>query len=374
MKRLAISPRKDWEEKVKQQGFVYYNDYYKEDACYAFSREEIDNLEEATGEVFDMCCKVMDHLIKSPHVLLDKFKIPEQFVQLIIESWKEDEVSIYGRFDFAYDGKNIKVLEFNADTPTSLLEASVIQWYWLQEFDSKKDQFNSIHDKLVSHASDCKDYLSNKVFFASIKDSQEDYMTTSYIKDCFIQAGYETEQINVEDISVDASGNFCTKSGEEIGSIFKLYPYEWMFHEEFASCLAESIKNGLNWIEPVYKAIWSNKMFMYYLYDLFPESPYLLKCKLEPSGMENYVAKPILSREGANVTIFKKEKIIAKTEGEYGEEGFIYQEYFEIPKHNGKTPVIGSWVVGGLPAGIGIRESDNIITDNMANFVPHFFE
>jgi glutathionylspermidine synthase len=374
MKRISITPRKNWENSVRQQGFVYYNDYYKEDSCYVFSKEEIENIEKATVEVFDMCCKTMDFLINTPHLLVDIFKIPSQFVPLIVNSWKQDDVALYGRFDLAYDGENIKVLEFNADTPTSLLEASVIQWYWLQEFDQTKDQFNSIHEKFVAHIENCKDYLNEKVFLASITGSEEDYMTTKYIEDCFNQAGVRTEYIHVEDICVNEDGDFCSNSGELIKSIFKLYPYEWMFHEEFSDNLAESLKKGNTWMEPVYKAVWSNKMFMYYLHKMFPNSPYVLKCQLTPEGMENYVVKPLLSREGANVTIFEGTDIIAQTGGEYGEEGFVYQEYFKIPKFEGKTPILGSWVVGGESAGMGIRESENLITNNMAQFISHMID
>lgn len=373
MQRLSITPRENWEEKIKQQGFIYYNEYYKEDSCYVFSKEEINNLEKATTDIFDMSCKVMEHLIANPD-LLANFKIPSKFIPLIVNSWKQDDIALYGRFDLAYNGKDIKVLEFNADTPTSLLEGSVIQWYWLQEFNSSKDQFNSIHEKFVEHIKNCKEYLDKKVFLASIKDNAEDFMTTKYIEDCFIQAGCTTEYICIEDICVNAEGDFCTGEGELIESIFKLYPYEWMFHEEFSDNLVQSIEAGNTWMEPIYKAIWSNKMFMYYLHQLFPDSPYVLDCRLSPKGMTNYVAKPLLSREGANVTIVKDGSTIASTEGEYGEEGFIYQEYFHIPKFEGKTPVLGSWIVGGEAAGMGIRESDSLITNNMAYFVSHFID
>ncbi len=52
---------------------------------------------------------------------------------------------------------------------------------------------------------------------------------------------------------------------------------------------------------------------------------------------------------------------------------FLFQEYFEVPKFEGSTPILGSWLIGGLPAGMGIRESDKLITDNMSKFIPHFF-
>ena len=68
---------------------------------------------------------------------------------------------MYGRFDLAYDGTTPpKLLEYNADTPTSLLEAAVIQWRWQQDMRPERDQFNSIHERLLA---DCGDYTAHVV-------------------------------------------------------------------------------------------------------------------------------------------------------------------------------------------------------------------
>jgi hypothetical protein len=36
--------------------------------------------------------------------------------------------------------------------------------------------------------------------------------------------------------------------------------------------------------------------------------------------------------------------------------------------------VLGSWVVDGNAAGLGIRESDGPVTDYWARFVPHYID
>ena len=87
----------------------------------------------------------------------------------------------------------------------------------------------------------------------------------------------------------------------------------------------------------------------------------------------DYARKPLLSREGSNIQLFKHGSIISETAGEYGKEGFIYQRLCPLTEFDNKYPVIGSWGVGQESAGIGIRESDNLITDNMSRFVPHLF-
>ena len=57
----------------------------------------------------------------------------------------------------------------------------------------------------------------------------------------------------------------------------------------------------------------------------------------------------------------------------YGEEGFVYQGVAPLPDSTADYPVIGSWIVGDEPAGIGIREDDSPITRNSSRFVPHYF-
>ncbi|ANE51368.1 glutathionylspermidine synthase family protein [Flavisolibacter tropicus] len=371
MKRLSITPRPHWQTTVQEQGFVFYKDYYNETAAYEFSADEVDQLESATAEIFDMCLAVVEHVIQ--HQLWDQFFIPKAYAELITHSWKEDAISFYGRMDLAYDGKNIKLLEFNADTPTSLLEASVIQWYWLQEHNKALDQFNSIHEKLMAHMKVCQEYfLPGKLFFACSHDSEEDFITTKYLEDVAQQTGIDTAFLYINEVGVDDRELFCTPQGEIMRNIFKLYPWEWMFGEEFGRYLAIN-QYGMNWIEPPYKAILSNKMVLKYLHDLFPNSPYILPCAYGQPLSDSYVRKPVYSREGANAMIVHKNVVLEETSGEYGEEGYIFQEYFPIPKHNGQTPVIGSWLIGGVPAGMGIRESSGLITGNTSLFCPHYF-
>ena len=372
MKRHIIEPRFQWEEKVQEQGFLFYKDYYFEDACYEFTIAEIDKIEEATAAIYEMCLAVVQHVIDND--LWNEFFIPEEYAELIKWSWNTDQPSLYGRFDLAYNGTDIKLLEFNADTPTLLIEAGVIQWYWLQEYNSSLDQFNSIHEKLVDYIGQCKPRFSNnKLHLTCLSTDTEDFMTTKYIEETVRQAGVDTEFIILENISVDEDKQFITPDGELIKNVFKLYPYEWMFAEEFGEHLISNMEKCY-WIEPVYKAILSNKMMLKYIYELFPDSPYILPCSFDKPINNSYAKKPVFSREGANVSIVKDGTIIEQHDGEYGDEGYIYQQYFELPEFDGYRPILGSWIIGGEPAGMGIRESSNLVTNAMSRFCPHFFK
>jgi glutathionylspermidine synthase len=105
------------------------------------------------------------------------------------------------------------------------------------------------------------------------------------------------------------------------------------------------------WIEPVWKAILSNKGILALLWEMYPDHPNLLPaCLNGPRGMGDYVRKPLLSREGANVTLVRDGQSFS-TGGDYGGEGFVYQQLFPLPNFEGNHPVVGSWVVGGEARG-----------------------
>lgn len=375
MKRIEFFPRSNWQNTIEQQGFLFNADgnYWKENAAYSFTEAEILAIEKATNDIFSMCCEAVDYVIKREWY--DRFHIDRKYGELIKWSWQEDQPSLYGRMDLSVNNGQIKLLEFNADTPTALLESSVIQWYWLKDVKPMADQFNSIHEKLIAHYQVIRRWMkSNQMHFCCVEDSLEDLMTEKYLEDVAQQAGLDTRFLFMEQLGFDSGKNHFTDDlFEPVETIFKLYPYEWMLAEEFGPQLITT-RDTCWWIEPAWKMLLSNKMILCVLHELFPRSLYILPCKTTPPLSGSYVQKPIYSREGANVDIRLNGLSIERTGGEYGLEGFIYQEYAPLPDFNGNHPVVGSWVIGGEAAGMGIRESDNLITGNTSRFVPHYFE
>ena len=161
--------------------------YWDETASYEFTAAEVDQIEEATNTLHQMCLELVQDVIDKKQ--FDLFEIRRGQADLICRSWDENEPTIYGRFDFAFDGSGPpKLLEYNADTPTSLLEAAVIQWYWLKDIYPDADQFNSLHEKLIAKWKDIANYLSKPVYFASA-DYPEDLLTIAYLRDTAEQAG-----------------------------------------------------------------------------------------------------------------------------------------------------------------------------------------
>lgn len=373
MERVTTSPRNNWQAAVENLGFGFHTSdvpYWDESAYYTLTLDEVTALETATAKLWEMCLEAVQHVIDNK--LYSKFHIPEMFIKYIEKTWNDDHPAIYGRFDLAYKNGKIKMLEFNADTPTSLYEAGIVQWFWLQDFDKSKDQFNSIHEKLIAYWKYLKVYLRpGKLHFTCLKETLEDLTNTEYMRDCAMQAGIETKLVYIDDIGWDENAQqFVDLEDEPITNIFKLYPWEWMAGEDFGKNILRDTNDAF-WIEPAWKMILSNKAILPVLYELFPNSEYLLPAYFDEHGMSDYVKKPLLSREGANIDIIKHFGTIELTTGEYGDEGYVYQELFQLPEFDGNYPVVGSWVIGQEPAGMGIREAKTLVTDNKSRFIPH---
>lgn len=376
MKRYTIKPRTGWQEKVEEIGFSFHSlddPYWDESVYYEFSMNEIETIENATIDLWNKCLEAVQYVIDNQ--LFSKFHIPEWFVPHLIRSWEEDAPAIYGRFDFVFKNGTPKLLEFNADTPTSLFEASVVQWHWLQDFNPACDQFNSIHEKLIATWGYLKEYLHpGLLHFTTARDSTEDLTTTEYLRDCAIQAGIETRFLYLDEIGWDtAFPQFVDLENGIIKNIFKLYPYEWLVHEEFGQNIIRDRWQSF-WIEPSWKMLLSSKAILPILWKLNYGHDNLLEAYFEEEkelAGSSFARKPLLSREGANIQLMNQGRIVEESFGEYGEEGFIYQQYWPLPEFNGNYPLIGSWIIGQEPAGMGIRESKSLITDNKSRFVPH---
>ena len=89
--------------------------------------------------------------------------------------------------------------------------------------------------------------------------------------------------------------------------------------------------------------------------------------------MAGHVTKPILSREGASVSIVKDGTIIEQSKNtDYAEHPRILQAYEPLPQFDGFRPIVGAWVIGETCAGIGIREDQSRITQDLSRFKPHY--
>ncbi|WP_406474208.1 glutathionylspermidine synthase family protein [Streptomyces sp. NBC_01615] len=392
MERRTITPRPGWQQTVEEQGLIYpltrYPDdslrpYWDESAYYVFSLPEVEALEEVVEELHRMCLAAAEHIVTA-HRFADLGITDPRVAELVAEAWhrRAELPSVYGRFDLRYDGTGpAKLLEYNADTPTSLVEAASPQWFWMEDRFPGADQWNSLHERLVATWKKQAALLppGSPLYFAhsAADELGEDLMTVAYLKETAEQAGLDTDWISMEEIGWDPlSGRFVDNQLRFIRSCFKLYPWEWLTTDRFADHVLDTLDNGGGtgttlWIEPAWKMLLSNKALLAILWELYPDHPNLLPAYLdgprELASTKGYVSKPLLGREGAGVTVHEPGAASAAPV----EEPCCYQELAPLPSFDGNRVVLGAWVVEDESAGLGIRESSGLITDEYARFLPH---
>ena len=382
MRRYTIEPRPGWERVVSSQGLAYHSigdrPYWDESAYWEFTSSEIDRLEAATVELQKMCLAAGDFILR--HNRFSSMHIPEAAIPAIRGTWKDEPPALYSRMDLAFDGYTIKLLEYNADTPTSLVEAAVIQWHWLQDRYPKRDQWNSLHEKLVAKWRDLAGYVQQPVHFAHDGD-EEDFLTISYLRDTAREAGIDSVAILMHEIGWDNDHHsFVGHGTTPLGTLFKLYPWETLLTESFGTNALFNMASGnkpqkgcTQWIEPIWKMLWSNKALLAILWEMYPDHEFLLPAYLDgPRGMTRYVRKPLLGREGANISIVNGSGSF-ETDGRFADGPWVYQGLAPVRYVDGNYAVLGSWLIDGEPAGLGIRESRDPVIRNTDRFVPHLF-
>lgn len=383
MRRIACTPREAWRDRLASLGVELapnISPYWNEEAAYVFAESEVETLYRATAELERLVLDAVDHVIARERYA--ELAIPPALAELAARSWHADERSLYGRYDLRFDGRGPpKLFEYNADTPTALFEAAVVQWQWLEETHPGRDQFNSIHEGLIEAWRERRLALTEAgrgslVHFACVPEDDDDLITTAYLLDTALQAGLDTKLLAVGDIGWDGSG-FVDLALEPITALFKLYPWDWLAGERFFPHLASLAPGRLSVIEPAWRVIASSKGLLAVLWELFPGHPNLLPAAFDPARLDRpLILKPMLGREGANITIRDDAGAAAgcgetTTEGPYAAAPRVAQAFVPLPDCDGWHPMPGVWTVDGEPRGLAMREDRGLVTGRGARLVPH---
>lgn len=384
MLRIESKERPHWRDLARDYGFgfhsMYDQPYWDETAYYQFTLEQIErDLEDPTEEIHQMCLDIVDTVVRD-EFWLQRFQLPEPMWQNVLDSWRRREPSLYSRLDFAYDGTgHAKLYENNADTPTSLYETGFWQWLWLEDLVDNgslrrdADQFNLLQELLMARFQELSARQPGQTLhFSCCKDTVEDRGTVQYLEDCAKEAGLSTTFVYVEDIGLNGRGEFTDLKDRPIRWMFKLYPWEFMFREEYGKYLNQA---KVNWLEPMWKSVLSNKALLPLLWQKFEGHPNLLPAFFADDrklgSLKDYVIKPVFAREGANISIVQNNRQTLRTEGPYGDEGVIYQAYHPLPKFGDYYTLIGSWLVDDKAGGISIREDTSRVTQDLSRYIPH---
>lgn len=406
MEKRQLPERPGWRDDARKLGFTFADmggePYWDETSAYHFSLREIEeDIETPAGELDALCREAVSQAI-ADEFWMERMAIPRGQRDFVAESWRRAEPALYGRMDLAYGGDGpAKLLEYNADTPTSLYESASFQWLWFEQQQAAgvlgpdTDQFNGIHEALVARFAEiCAP--GEELHFAADPDNPEDYATVEALAWAAREAGLGAHFTPLKDIGLSDEGQFADAESRVIGTLFKLYPWEDMLRDEFAAYLQPS---GTRFIEPPWKALVSNKAILPLLWQIAPGHPNLLPAffledvadaltggtpapvvakafaQAEAQLRAGHVTKPIFSREGAGVALIRSgQPPVTTPDDSYSHHPQIVQALADLPEFDGFHPVIGAWITGETCTGIGIREDRSRITHNLSRFKPHFIE
>lgn len=123
-------------------------------------------------------------------------------------------------------------------------------------------------------------------------------------------------------------------SEDPIHVLFKLYPWEWLLQEEFATHL---LADKTAFLEPPWKMVLSTKAILPILWEMFPDHPNLLPASFRRADFSGpCVEKPFHGREGAGI------RLLASGDcGTTGGEPRIWQDFSPLPKFDGRHALIG---------------------------------
>jgi len=360
--------RAGWRQRVEDAGLLWHGaegePYWSEDRSLALTLAAAETLEDAANELHALCLDACDQIVRRGW--WERLALPEQAIGMVQTSWLAGDPALYGRFDLAWDGRGTpRLLEYNADTPTSLLEAAVIQWQWLEDVAPESDQLNSLHEALVER---WRIFPEPLVHFACAWENLEDRQTIAYLAETAEQAGKSVELLDMAEIGFSETGEFTDGTERPIQRLFKLYPWEWMAEEPF---FAEIGQQRSRFTEPAWKMMLSNKGILPILWELNPGHPLLLPASLSRDGIgavERWVEKPLFGREGDGVEIRSRGPFHSRQRDEAPR---VYQAHHPLFQSADQHVVWGLWMVGDRCHGLSARGDRSPITGNLSRFLPH---
>ena len=375
---------------LESLGFVWHTDSdessYISDELIVISEAQAEAYYEATNTLYDMYIEAAEHVVENN--LFHEIGIPFNLVEVIKESWENDvHWHLYGRFDLAggLDSKPIKLLEFNADTPTALFETAIIQWAILKQNGLEEEsQFNALYESLVDNFKRLvtleedvstfeERYDGWNFLFTSVKGNSEEENTVRLLQHIATEAGFQTEFAYIDDIEFSPEdGIFYEDKHYELW--FKLIPWEDIALEEsdLAMLLTNIIKNQKAIIfNPAYTLLFQSKGLLKILWDIYPNHPLLLESSFEPLEGKKQVKKPVFGREGGSVSILDENSNDLETvAGNYDSYKMVYQDYTELATDTQGLSYQAGVFYAYEACGLGFRKGGKIL-DNMSKFVGH---
>ena len=348
-------------------------------------------IKRATNELHALFMHATNYVLQRDE-LLETFNIPEALWPRISQSWdNRRNQMITGRFDFSLSERGLKVFEYNCDSASCHMECGKVQQIWAEHFgcDDGHSTGQDLHSDLVDAWA--KSGVSGLLHIMQDGDPEEVYHAL-YMKAAIEHAGIRCKIVTgLSGLAWDADGNVVDADGERVEQVWKTWAWETAL-DEIRDQIDDDAENlrlhrliDRRTVSPrlvdvllrpevmVYEPLWtlipSNKAILPVLSTMFPRNRYILNTQtvltdeLKKTG---YVAKPIVGRSGANISIYdSNSRLVEETAGRFDDRDQVYQELFPLPVLDGRSVQICTFTVDGAFSGGTVRaDASPIITTN----------
>ncbi|OQS00664.1 bifunctional glutathionylspermidine amidase/glutathionylspermidine synthetase [Achlya hypogyna] len=335
-------------------------------------------VEAATASLHALFVEATEYVLTHEAEMAPYFHIPAALwpkIQRSFQTSKHDTVS--GRFDFALTPHGIKVYEYNADSASCLFECGHTQdeWSRVAGVDTiGRSSSDKLFTQLVAAWEGKK--VQGVLHFLCDNDHEERYHSL-YMMSAAQAAGIECVLVvGVDDLSWSKTGDVLDAEGRPIRNVWKTWAWQTVIAQfEDGTEAKDSVRvmdvmlhDQVRVFEPLWTVLPSSKAILPILSQLAPQNPYLLRASFDESAVTTfvggYVAKPVMGRTGANVSIYDAEhQLISATAGKWDQDTIVYQEIALLPKlEDGKYVQVNTWAIDGVYGGTVLRiDESNII-------------
>ena len=358
---------------------------YLPDEAVVLPRHQADDLLRAADELYEiMVASVPEDL---PDDFLCQLGIPENLWKLVRHSWNDERHwHLYGRFDMAQTPDGPKLIEFNADTATSIPETAILQWASLAAAGKHNAaQASGLYEALVAQFKQWRDMnadLEPSLVLTYMEASAEDRTNCEVVAQAAQEAGFNTHLCPIDQINVTVFGEdrgiwaqVGVEQWQRFSFMYKLIPWEqlaWEEPEVITDLENLSFTRTIMVVNPAYTLLFQSKGMLAWLWQNYPHHPLLLETSFTPLTGK-YIAKPFFGREGQNVEVVVNGESVTHIAGEYDQQPLVYQQFCDFPQDQAGNLYQAGVFWAGEACAIGYRRAEGIIT-NTSQFLAHILE
>ncbi|WP_248926423.1 glutathionylspermidine synthase family protein [Paenibacillus hamazuiensis] len=397
---------------LREEGVFTWDTMYDEEYALAglhrVSRETVRDIRLAAERLGAVIARTVDIVQQADDALLLELGIPQQALAACRVRLEGGQTTVVGRFDFAVTERGVKMLEFNSDTPTGIVEAfhvneRVCAYYGAENPNAGMN--GMICDAFQAEAAKYRElgWAAERIAFSALDWHEEDAGTAKYL---LAQSGLQGSFVPLAELRVYE--DLLQAPGEDgrlapVDLLYRLHALEKLAEEcdedgypTGAHVLDLIARRRLAIINPPSAFVAQTKALQALIWNLHENGQFytedehaairdhMLPTYLEsgPLAGKRYVRKPIFGREGGGIIIAETDgRIIAKdAEPHYWEQPAVYQEYVELPAGEAETLrgtyrgrlLWGCFYIGGKPSAI-IARMGGPITNNLSYYVPAGF-